>query len=47
VVKGSEAAAVELQWHRLWKMETGKGRRWSATIFRGEEEEEARQLHDV
>jgi hypothetical protein len=27
---------VELQWRRLQEMKTGKGRRWGATIFRGE-----------
>jgi hypothetical protein len=36
---------VEHQWRQLREMETGKGRRWGVTIFRGEEGEEARQLH--
>jgi hypothetical protein len=42
---GREVAAVELQWHQLQEMETGKGRRWGASIFGGEEGEEARRLH--
>jgi hypothetical protein len=33
-VKGREAAAVELQWRRLWEMEMRK-RRWAAADFRG------------
>jgi hypothetical protein len=28
-------------------MEMGKGRRWGKAIFRGEEGEEAMQVHDV
>jgi hypothetical protein len=28
-------------------MKTRKGRRWGATVFRGEEVEEARRVHDV
>jgi hypothetical protein len=47
VIKGREILAVELQWHRLREMEMGKVRRWGATIFRGEEGEEARQLHSA
>jgi hypothetical protein len=38
---------VELQWHRLWVMETRKGRRWGAADFGGEEREEARWFHSV
>jgi hypothetical protein len=36
---------MELQWHRLREVETGKGRRWGVAIFEGEEAEEARWLH--
>jgi hypothetical protein len=36
---------VELQWRQLLEMEIGKGRRWGAIIFGGEEGEEVRQLH--
>jgi hypothetical protein len=46
-VKGREAVAVKLQWHRLWEMETGKGRQWGAAVFGGEEVEEMRQLHNA
>jgi hypothetical protein len=28
-------------------MKMGKGRRWGVVVFRGEEEEEARRLHDA
>jgi hypothetical protein len=41
-VKGREVAAVELQWCWLWEIEMGKGRRWGAVIFEGDE---ARWLH--
>jgi hypothetical protein len=35
---GREAAAVELQWHRLHEMKMENGRRWGVTIFlRGRE----------
>jgi hypothetical protein len=36
---------VELQLCQLQETETGKGRRWGAAIFGGEEGEEVRQLH--
>jgi hypothetical protein len=38
-VKGREAVTVKLQFRRLWEMKTGKGRRWGAVIFGGEEGE--------
>jgi hypothetical protein len=38
---------VELQWRRLRDMKRGKERRWGVAVFRGEEWEEARQLHDA
>jgi hypothetical protein len=47
MIKRREAVAVELQWHRLHEMKMGKGRRWGAVVFGGEEEEEARRLHDA
>jgi hypothetical protein len=44
-VKGREAVMVEFQWRR--EIETGKGRRWGAIIFGGEEGEEVRWLHSA
>jgi hypothetical protein len=37
---------VELQWHRLQEIVTGKGRQWGVAVFGGEEGEEVRRLHD-
>jgi hypothetical protein len=38
---------VEFWWRRLREVETGKGRRLGAIIFRGEEGEVARRLHSA
>jgi hypothetical protein len=38
---------VELQWCRLREIETGKERRWGATVFEWERGLEARRLHGV
>jgi hypothetical protein len=46
-IKEREAVAVEPQRRRLQEMEIDKGGCWSVAIFKWEEGEEARQLHDV
>jgi hypothetical protein len=46
-VRGRKVVTVQLEWHWLWEMETGKGMQWGVTVFEGEEGEEARRLHNV